>query len=409
MGISACSHTNGVQYHGPVRPAALFTLFHEAALAFTQDKVPRMAAAVAYYSLFSIAPMLLFALALASHFLSHAEFKDELLMMIASYLSSDVANIVSQLLPKDEKKDIDQLEFTMNLAGITGFGALFMASTGLFMQIKESLNSLWGADPNDAKGVWNIVKSRMRAFILVLVFGLVIIGFLLSNIYMTALGEKLPHLMGYTVLLTRTLTAILGVSVLTLLFAIIYKFLPNVRLQWGEVWIGAFITSVLFTLAQLGISWYLAEFAPASAFGTVSALVVVLIWMYFSAMIFFYGAEVTWVYSQTYGSGAGGAENVSKKEAMQAKGSHIDPTPTQQELEDAQRKPKRGALALLSRPKLLKVLPSVPTQEEGRLLPTVKESITTAITAVMAVPVVILFRLIGFTGGERKKKKKPKD
>ncbi|MBB5233795.1 YihY/virulence factor BrkB family protein [Deinococcus budaensis] len=385
--------------------ADLFTLIREAALAFGQDKAPRLAAAVAYYSIFAIAPLLFFALAVASGLLANVDVQDRLFDFLAENINQSAVEFVQGILPSGS-----QLQQSSLWASVLGFGTLFMGATGLFVQLQDALNTLWGAEPGPLGGVWNIVKARLKAFGLILGFGIVIIAFLVGNTYLSAVAGQLGSTIGLGAFFVRLVTLGVGLVVLTLVFAAVYKVLPNVRLQWREVWVGSAVTATLFTLGQLGISWYLGRFAPGSAFGVAGSLVVLLVWIYYSALIFFFGAEVTWVYSQKYGSGAGGAVSVTKKEELVAKGADLDPTPSEQELEGLARAAEQGKPVAgrwgrrwqEGRAALPRVLPQVPTQAEGRVLPTVRGALWNALTALMAVPAVVVLRMLGLTGGRRK-------
>ncbi|MCP2014317.1 membrane protein [Deinococcus sp. HSC-46F16] len=386
----------------------LFTLIREAALAFGQDKAPRLAAAVAYYSIFAIAPLLFFALAVASGLLANVDVQDRLFTFLAENINESAVEFVKGILPSENR-----LQQSTLWASVIGFVTLFMGATGLFVQVQDALNTLWGAEPGPQGGIFTIVKARLQAFVLILGFGVVIIAFLIGNTYLSAVARQLGDAIGMGAFFVRLVTLLVSVGVLTLVFAAVYRVLPNVKLQWREVWVGSAITALLFTLGQLALSWYLARFAPGSAFGVAGALVILLVWIYYSGMIFFFGAEVTWVYSQKYGSGAGGAVSVTKKEELVGKGADLDPTPSEQELEGLRRaaeqgKPIPGRWARLvrgvqdRRAELPRVLPQVPTREEGRVLPTVRGTLWNAVTALLAVPAVIMLRVLGLTGGQKK-------
>ncbi|WP_102125277.1 YihY/virulence factor BrkB family protein [Deinococcus planocerae] len=384
--------------------ADLFPLIREAALAFGQDKAPRLAAAVAYYSIFAIAPMLFFALAVASGLLANVNVQERLFEFLGQNLNESAVEFVQGILPQGS-----QLRQSSLWASVLGFGTLFMGATGLFVQVQDALNTLWGAEPGPLGGVWNVVKARLKAFALILGFGVVIIAFLIGNTYLSAVAQDLGDTIGAGAFFVRLMTLVVGLGVLTLVFAAVFKVLPNVRLQWREVWVGSVVTAALFTLGQLAISWYLGRFAPGSAFGVAGSLVVLLLWIYYSAMIFFFGAEVTWVYSQKYGSGAGGAVSVTKKEELIAKGAALDPTPSEQEREGLERAAEQGkpiagrwGRMLTERPHLPRVLPQVPTRAQGRVVPTVRASLWNALTALLAVPAVVLLRVLGLTGGRRR-------
>ena len=387
-----------------LKPADLFTLLREAFLAFGQNKAPRLAAAIAYYAMFSIAPLLLLAVAVAGRFLTDSAVLDQLFGpagLVSQNLGTDTAEFLRGLIKPDSL-----LKGSL-VATIAAFVTLFMGATGLFVQVQDALNSMWGADPAPPQGIVNILWTRVKSFLMIIAIGLLLIVFLGLNTYLSAIAQSLGDTIGAGAFFVRLGTALLSTLFLAPVFAGVYKVLPDVKLQWHEVWVGGFFTSTLFTLGQLGIGLYLGQAAPGSAFGAAATLIVLLLWIYYSAMIFFFGAEVTWVYSQKFGTHAGGAANTAKKEALAAQGVDIDPTESAQERDakDAAARPAqdaRGRVLGVAVPTLPRVLKQVPRREEGRMLPTVRAALWNAVTAMLAVPVVIVLRLLGITGGRRR-------
>nr|WP_255673489.1 YihY/virulence factor BrkB family protein [Deinococcus sp. 14RED07] len=373
----------------------------DAFLAFGQDKAPRLAAAIAYYAMFSLAPLLLLAVLVAGQFLSSGTVLDDLFGpagIVAQNLGLEAADFLRGLI------DTDALQKGSVIASIAAFVTLFMGATGLFVQLQDALNSMWGADPGPPQGFVNVLWTRVKSFLMILAIGLLLIAFLGVNTYLSAIAQRLGDTIGAGAFFVRAGTALLSVLFLAPVFAGIYKVLPDVKLEWREVWVGGFFTSTLFTLGQLGIGLYLGQAAPGSAFGAAATLIVLLLWIYYSAMIFFFGAEVTWVYSQKFGTHAGGAANTAKKQALAAQGAEIDPTESTQE-RDAKRQadsPVRDSRGRVLGVPVPRVLPRVPRREEGRVLPTVRAAIWNAVTAVLAVPAVIVLRVLGITGGRRK-------
>jgi len=228
-----------------------------------------------------------------------------------------------------------------------------------------------------------------------------IIAFLVGNTYLSAVAERLGDLIGAGAFFVRVGTFVLSLLLLTPVFASVYKLLPSVKLQWKDVWVGGAVTALMFTLGQLLIGLYLGRAAPGSVFGAASSLVILLLWIYYSSLIFFFGAEVTWVYSQKYGTRAGGASYVAKKQQLAAHGAHIDAAPSTQEVESGAPKAARPPRRVLGRP--LPQLPqrfSRPTTPD--VLPSISAAVWNAVLAILAVPAVIVLRLIGWRGGPRR-------
>jgi len=351
--------------------------------------------------MFSLAPLLLLAVLVAGQFLSSGTVLDDLFGpagIVAQNLGLEAADFLRGLI------DTDALQKGSVIASIAAFVTLFMGATGLFVQLQDALNSMWGADPGPPQGIVNVLWTRVKSFLMILAIGLLLIAFLGVNTYLSAIAQRLGDTIGAGAFFVRAGTALLSVLFLAPVFAGIYKVLPDVKLEWREVWVGGFFTSTLFTLGQLGIGLYLAQAAPDSAFGAAGTLIVLLLWIYYSAMIFFFGAEVTWVYSQRFGTHAGGAANTAKKQALAAQGAEIDPTESDQERAAKQQadSPVRDSRGRVLGVPVPRVLPRVPRREEGRMLPTVRAALWNAVTAVLAVPAVIVLRVLGITGGRRK-------
>lgn len=380
----------------------IYALIRDSALAFGQDKAPRLAAAISYYAMSSIAPLLLVAVAVAGFFLSDKAVLDSLFGTngsVTQSLGQEGADLLRGLF---EKGTIQRGSLT---ATIIGFVTLFMGSTGLFIQIQDALNSMWGADPPPPQGVVGIVKARIIAFLLILAIGLVLLVFLGLNTWLSALAQHLGDSIGMGAVAVRLGTFLLSALLLTPVFGAIYKFLPSVKLEWREVMIGGAITAVLFSLGQILIGIYFGRAAPSSMPGAAGTLVALLVWIYYSAMIFFFGAEATWVYSQKFGTGAGGAGNTAKKAALAEHGAVLDTTPSPQELEAqaaaiAQGKPikdHRGRVIRTGRGRFpFPAFPARPRRAAPESeLPSVSAALWNAFSAVLAVPTVIVLRLLG--------------
>ncbi|BDP40586.1 hypothetical protein DAETH_05550 [Deinococcus aetherius] len=391
--------------------ADLFTLIREAALAFGQDKAPRLAAAIAYYALFSLAPLLLFAVAVAGFFLSDETVVSNLLgpgSFVAQNLGEQAAGFLRELVSNQEGLQRGSL-----VATSVGFVTLFLGATGLFVQLQDALNSMWGADPGPPQGVLNIVRTRVVSFLLILGIGLVLLAFLGLNTYLASVAQRLGDIIGAGAFFVRLGTVALGLVLLTVVFAAVYKLLPSVRLEWREVWVGGAVTSALFTVGQLLIGLYLGRAAPGSVFGAAASLVILMLWIYYSGMIFFFGAEVTWVYSQKYGTRAGGAANIGKKRAVAAQGADIDTRPSDQEQEAAaQASPEnpvqdaRGRVLGVPLPRFpgrRRAGPPSPTSSSRPepALPGVGAALWNAVTAVLAIPAVLVLRVLGLRGGKK--------
>ncbi|WP_043816810.1 YihY/virulence factor BrkB family protein [Deinococcus maricopensis] len=379
----------------------LLPVLRDAFMAFGQDRAPRLAAAFAYYTMFSLAPLLFFLLAIAGYFLGQSAFQEQLFGanghsgLLAQYFDAKTADFVKGLLASDN----NQLSKGSGIATLVGFVTLFMGATGLFVQLQDALNSLWGADPAPRGGILQVIRTRLVSFAMVVLFGALIIAFLGVNTYLSAIAGRLGDVIGAGAFFVRLATLLLSAGMFTLAFAAMYRFLPSIRLSWRDVWVGAAVTAVLFAVGQTLISVYFARVSPGSVFGAAGSLVVLLLWIYYSGMIVFFGAEVTWAYAQRFGSQPGGAQNPDKKAALANKGSDLNPNASPREQQEAARTPEAGGQAGQAAPKR-RGFPRLPRRQRPKApprpreaVPSITAALTNAVLAVLAVPAVLALRV----------------
>ena len=219
-----------------------------------------------------------------------------------------IVNQISGLIGSEGAKGIETLieNASKPSSGViaTAFGiiVLLIGSSGFFGQLQEGLNTIWEVKPRPGRGILGIMKDRFLSFTMVLGVGFLLLVSLVISAGLVALGEILGTFMPGTVIVGYILNVIISLLVTTLLFAMIFKILPDVKISWKDVWIGAAATAFLFTVGKLLLGLYLAKANIASAYGAAGSLVVILVWVYYSAMILFLGAECTQVYANRYGS-----------------------------------------------------------------------------------------------------------
>lgn len=391
----------------------LFGIIRDSATAFGQDKAPRLAAAISYYAISSLAPLLLFAVAIAGFFLSDATVVEKLFGpngQVAQSVGPDAAEFLRGLVSNQEGIQKGSI-----IATLVAFVITFMGATGLFVQLQDALNSMWGADPPPPQGIGAIVKTRVTSFLLILGIGIVLLLFLGLNTWLSAIAQSLGDSIGMGAIAVRIGTFLLSSFLLTFVFAAIYKFLPSVELKWREVLIGGAITAVLFSIGQILIGLYFGRAAPGSAFGAAGSLVALLAWIYYSAMIFFFGAEATWVYSQKFGSSAGGAGNTAKKEALIESGVDISLEPGQQELAAQAEALRQGKSIRDHRGRVIRTAgarhvpltveprPGTLSQpKKGGLLPSLFAAVWNAFAALLAIPTVLILGVLGIGKGKKR-------
>lgn len=392
----------------PMGIGDIFTMLKDAALAFGQDKAPRLSAAIAFYAMLSLSPLLVLAVALLGRFLTDPSTLQGLFGpngTVTQALGPQAATTLQGLIPKG-----DALNKGTLIASLVGFVTLFLGATGLFVQLQDTLNSMWGADPPPKQTLAQMVKTRAVAFLMILFIGAILITFLGVNTYLSSIASDLGDRFGAGAFFVRLVSLLVSTLFLTPVFAFIFKFLPTIKLEWRETWVGAAVTALLFSVGQVLISIYLGRTAPGSAFGASAALFALLVWIYYSGMIFFFGAEVTWVYSQKYGSHAGGAANVAKKQALAQRGAQLPTEPSEQERRAASQadEPVRD-----SRGRVLGLpVPRLPTRQERRerararaanpsLLPSLGGAVWNLLSAALAIPSLLILKLVGLNGRKR--------
>jgi len=259
------------------------------------DHAARLAAALAFYMVFALPPLLVLALMVAGQLYNTQMVQEQLLTQVGALVGSAGEQIVRAILINARQPE------AVTLAAITSFFTLLFGASGAFLQIQDTLNTIWEVQVQE-QGIWDTVKTRIFSFALVIaVGGLLFASMLLSTLFSAAsqfLTAQIPQ--GH--LLVQAGHVVISFSIISLLFALIFKFIPDVKIAWRDVWIGALFTAGLFSLGNWVIGLYLARSAPGSAYGAAGSLIVLLLWIYYSAQILFLGAEFTQVFANQYGS-----------------------------------------------------------------------------------------------------------
>jgi membrane protein len=271
-----------------------------------RDNALTHGAALAYYTLFSMAPLLVLIIAIAGLALGRAVAEGELVAKIKDIIGPDSARTIEGMIKEVSSPRSGIIATAVSLATML-FGA-----SGVFGQLQSSLNQIWDTIVADGTPPRGVVRRRLASFGLILGIGLLLFLSLMLSAALAALhnllARHLPQLSGALPLLNTVLSFVLT----TALFAMIYKVLPDVELHWRDVWVGAAVTAVLFSVGRTLIGMYLGRAGTASVYGAAGSLVVLLLWIYYSAQILFIGAEFTEVYSRRYGSRRTAAEPVAR-------------------------------------------------------------------------------------------------
>ena len=260
------------------------------------DDAPTQGAALAYYTLFSIAPTLLIAIAVAGLAFGEEAARGEILGQLRGLMGEEGAATVQALLASL------RLPETGGLAMLTGLGTLFIGATTVFAQLQGALDRIWQAPQPPAAGLLAWVRARVLSFGMVMAIGFLLMVSLVTSAALAAWTNWWNTRLPAWSLLLQGVNALAGFGLATLGFAMIYKIMPRVRIAWRDVWVGAAVTALLFSAGRTLIGLYIGRSGVSSGFGAAGSLVVVLVWVYWSAQIFLLGAEFTWVWAHARGS-----------------------------------------------------------------------------------------------------------
>ena len=266
-----------------------------------QDNVPRLAAALTYYTIFSITPVIIIALAVAGAILGPQAARGALYFEAARFVGAGGGQVIQGLVENTVSPGAGLV------ASVISIGALILASSGLFAELQAALNLIWGIhlDPPKAfvTGVLRLLRDRLLAFALVLGAGALLLVLAVLNMAIAALGNVVSSVWsGGSNFVLQALTFVTSVIMMTAIFAVIFKVLPDALVTWGDVWIGAAFTALLFNIGSLLVGLYLSAGNVGSAFGAAGSFIALLVWVNFSAQIFYMGAEFTQVYANKHGS-----------------------------------------------------------------------------------------------------------
>ena len=272
-------------------------MLRQAVTAWSNDYAPSMGAALSYYTLFSIAPLLLIVIGIAGWFFGDEAVRGEITAGLQGLMGEEGAKAVEDMVAdaSEPKEGI--------IATAVGVVVLIIGATTVFGELQNSLDRIWRAPAREAGGVWKLLRSRLLSIGMILGIVFLLMVSLVFDTVLQTLG-KMWGTEGWQVV-AQVVNFVVGFGLTTTAFALIYKLMPRARIEWHDVWVGAAVTAVLFTVGKFLISLYIGRSAVASSFGAAGSLAVVMIWVYYSAQIFLLGAEFTWVYAHEHGSRRG--------------------------------------------------------------------------------------------------------
>ena len=277
---------------------------------WNNDNAAQLAAAIAYYTIFSIPPLLIIALAIAGYFFNADTAQNQLIAQLGGIIGPQTADFVKSLLVNSTPSSNSLIASTISIV------VLLAGASGIFLQIQNALNTIWGVPKKQTRRIWLTIKNRMLSFLMVLAIGFLLLFFLILN---TIISGWIGYLNGSSqnTLLPQVINFLFLFLIMTLFIAMIYRLVPDKEITWTDVWLGAAVTALLFLLGRYAIGFYLTISRSGSTFGAAGSLIVLLIWIYYSAQIFLLGAEFTQVYAKKFGSHKR-PESVSISEAEKA-------------------------------------------------------------------------------------------
>jgi membrane protein len=279
-----------------VNARAGWLLARDTLKSWMDDYAPSMGAAIAYYTVFSLAPLLLIVTSIAGVVFGPEAARGEIVAQLSGLMGPQAAEMIENLILSvaDSEKGW--------LATSIGLLLMLIGATTVFGELQSALDRIWDAPPREGSGLINLLRTRLLSFGLILAVGFLLLVSLVLSAALAALGRWWAPFFGAWEALLHAVNFAVSFGMVTVIFALIYKIMPSVRIRWRDVWVGAAVTALLFTIGKLLIGLYIGKSGVASGWGAAGALVVLLVWVYYSAQIFLLGAEFTWLCAHRYGS-----------------------------------------------------------------------------------------------------------
>jgi len=278
-------------------PKGLWHVTKQAFKGFIDDKVAKLSGSLAYFTVFSIGPMLIVIIFLADIFYGREAVEGTIYGQIEEFVGSSAALQIQDIIKNAS------LSSESNITAAIGFVTLLIGATGVFAEIQDTINYIWNLKPKPKKNWLKMIVNRLLSFSVVISLGFLLLVSLMITTLVEAFSNRLHEVFpDATVTLVYFVNLVLTFAITTLLFAIIFKALPDAIIKWRDVFTGAMVTAVLFMIGKFGITFYIGNSNMGTTYGAAGSLVVILLWIYYSAIILYYGAEFTKAYAAEYGS-----------------------------------------------------------------------------------------------------------
>ncbi len=272
-----------------------WTLLRDTYNSWSADKASRLAAALSYYTIFSIAPLLILVIAIAGWVFNKEAASTRIFDQVHSLVGEDGASIIKTMVESAGKSE------STFFATAIGIIALLIGASGAFIQLQDALNSIWGVQAKHGHGLLIFIQKRLLSFSMVLVIGFMLLVSLVLSAILAGMGQFLNRVLPFPEVLLQIFNFVISFGVTALLFTLIFKVLPDVLVKWKDVWVGGVVTALLFSLGRYLIGLYLGRGSVSSAYGAAGSFVIVLVWIYYSSQILLFGAEFTKVYANRGG------------------------------------------------------------------------------------------------------------
>jgi len=279
-----------------MKVSAFFPLLKATFVEWQEDKVPRLAAALAYFTVLSLAPLLILVISIAAVFFGEEAARGQIFGQLQGLLGQAGAEAIEATI-----SNANQVEGG-GMATVIGVVTLLIGASGVFGQLQDALNTIWAVAPKPGRSIKNFIRTRFLSFGMVLVIGFLLLVSLVISALLAGISTYMSGLVPNLAPLWAIVNFVISFGIITCLFALIYRVLPDVHIAWSNVWVGAAFTALLFTIGRSLIGLYLGSAAVGSAYGAAGSLVIILVWVFYSAQILLFGAEFTQVYARRHGS-----------------------------------------------------------------------------------------------------------
>jgi membrane protein len=274
----------------------IWSLIKETVSEAGEDKVPRLAASLAFYTLLSLSPLVIVAIAVAGLVFGQEAARGQIAGELQSVFGAEASDGIQTIMAHANKPS------TGIISAVIGAVVLLFGASGVFGELQDSLNTLWEVAPRPNRGVWGIIRDRFMSFSMVLGVAFLLLVSLIVSAGLHALGAWLSSSFSGIEWIGEAINFVVSLGITSLLFGLLFKVVPDVKIAWRDVWVGGLVTAVLFALGKFAIGLYMGKAGIASPFGAAGSLVVIVVWVYYSAHILFFGAEFTQVYARAMGT-----------------------------------------------------------------------------------------------------------